>query len=133
MAHFLTNLPTDIKNLIDEKVQELHETDYRKAKLKALAHEAATHMTCVIGQAIQWYSYDLHFAGQELDLSRYENDHGPSGECGNYLSQSLETSQIEYKAAIDRWNGFIDEFNHLSHLLKGFHVDKFYHIDNCVC
>lgn len=133
MAYLLTNLPIDIKNFIDEKVKELHETDYRKATLKTLADEAATHMTCVIGQAMGWYSYDLHFAWQELDLSRYENDHGPSGDSGNYESQTLETSQVEYKAAIDRWNGFIDEFEYLSHLLRGFHADRFYHIDHSDC
>ena len=125
MAHLLTNLPTDITNFIDEKVQELHETDYRKTTLKTLADEAATHMTCVIGEAMEWYSDDLHFAWQELDLSRYEHEHGPSGDYGNYDGQSLETSQAEYEAAREGWNNFINEFKHLSHLLRGFHADRF--------
>ena len=113
-------MPNDIRNLIgNEKVI------FRKATLW-LMETQDTH---------NWPSNlsTIFFAWQELDLSRYENDHGPSGDCGNYESQTLETSQVEYKAAIDRWNGFIDEFEYLSHLLRGFHADRFYHIDHSDC
>lgn len=127
MAYLLTNLPTEITNLIDEKVQELHETDYRKAMLKILAEEAVIYMTCVICEAMEWYSDDLYIAWQELDLSRHEQAYGPSGEYGYYDSQPLEISQSKYEAAIEGWNKFIDDFKHLSHLLTGFLADRFYH------
>ena len=125
MALLLKMLPTDITMYINEKVQELHETDYRKTTLKTLAEEAAKYMTCVLGEAMEWHSDDLHFAWQELDISRYEHEYGPSGDYGNYDGQPLETSQAEYEAAVEGWNRFIDDFKHLSHLLRGFHVDRF--------
>ena len=125
MAHLLKMLPSDITMYINEKVQELHETDYRKETLKKLANEAARHMTCVIGEEMEWYSDGLYFAWTELDLSQYEAKYGPSGDYGNYDSQPLERSQAEYEAAVEAWNNFIDNFQHLSHLLRGFHAERF--------
>ena len=125
MAHLLTTLPTDITMYINEKVQELHETDYRKKTLKTLADEAAIHMTCVLGEEMTWHSDGLYFAWTELNLSQDEEEYGPSGDYGNYESQPLERSQAEYEAAVEAWNNFIDNFQHLSHLLRGFHAERF--------
>lgn len=129
MAELLTTLPTDITMYINEKVQELHETEYRKITLKKLANEAARHMTCVLGEEMEWHSDDLHLAWEALQISEYEEEYGPSGDRGEYESQPLERSQAEYQDAVEAWNNFIDNFQHLSHLLRGFgfHAERFKH------
>lgn len=125
MAYLLTNLPTDITNLIDEKVQELHETDYRKAMLKTLADEATEYMSCVICEAMEWNTDDLNHAWLQLVGALDELDYRTSGNYDNYYRLLLETSKVNYKAAIEVWNKFIDDFKHLSHLLEYSQANRF--------
>lgn len=102
MYHMLTNhLPADVADIILEKVKELHETDNRKSILKKLAIDAERHMTRITRHAMEVamedISDDLHWNG---------------------------TADV-HEEATDKWNWFIYDFQHLSHLLTGSQADSF--------
>ena len=124
MAYLLTNLPTDIRNIIDEKVKELHETDYRKATLKTLADEAVEYMTCYIYEIIGWHTDVLHFAWLEHVGIMDDRDYGSPSDYGIY-SLLLENSQAKCETAIEDLNRFVDDFKHLSHLLEDSQTNRF--------
>ena len=81
MAYLLTNLPTDIRNIIDEKVKELPLTTGR-----LLCQDRNT-MTCYIYEIIGWHTDEEHVGIMDEDYGSpdYETDKCETADLNRFV------------------------------------------------
>ena len=97
MAYTLTNLPTDLSNYIGGLVKDLELADANKAKLKQLAIDCVNVVKIVFGKKV-------------VRLDTYV--------AYTWMDSVLDGDDDDYVAAVEEWNKFVDDHEHLQHLLS---------------
>ena len=104
-------IPDDVKNtIIYDYVQDLLFLEHKKKVLHKLADEAFDEFKYRFEYDVELYLDDLHYAQEYVDIGRYEQKYGPSGDRGECECHCLKFALNHYKGACENWNEFVDSY-----------------------
>ena len=107
----METIPEDVKHsIIYDYVQDLLFLDHKKNVLRKLANEAFDEFKYRFELELELYLENLYYAEDYVNLGRYEQEYGPSGDYGNYDCHSLEYALEHYKGTYEHWNEFVDSY-----------------------
>ena len=104
-------IPEDVKQgIIYDYVQDLLFLDHKKEILRKLANDAFDEFKYRFEVDLELYLDDLHYAEDYVNVGKYEQEYGPSGDYGNYDCHSLKFALDHYKGSCENWNEFVDSY-----------------------
>lgn len=107
----MESLPEDVKyGIVFGYVQDLLFLEHKKSVLRKLANEAFDEFKYRFEYVLELYMDDLHYAKEYVDIGRYEQKHGPSGDRGGYECHSLKCALSRYKGSCETWNEIVDSY-----------------------
>ena len=107
----METIPEDVKHgIIYNYVQDLLFLDHKKSVLRKLANEAFDEFKYRFELDLELYLDDLHYAEDYVNVGRYEQECGPSGDRGDYECHCLKFALSHYKGSCETWNEFVDSY-----------------------
>lgn len=111
----METIPEDVKNdIIYGYVKDLLFLEHKKSILRKLANDAFQEFKERFSYKLEYFLDDLYYAEDYVNIGKYEEDYGPSGDYGNYVCQSMITALKDYKNVCDEWNAFVNAYKPLS-------------------
>ena len=97
MAYTLTTIPTDLRNYIGDLVKDIELADAKKAKIQQLANECVRVVQIIFVKKLERLDKFVMYTWMDSVFDKYDDD---------------------YVDAVELWNKFVDDHEHLQHLLS---------------
>lgn len=110
----MCEIPEDVLNhIIMGYVDDLNFLDHKKKVLSKVSKEAQHEY---INRVVYVYKDNLDGVGWAEDYVNVgldEEQHGPSGDRGNYICHNVQCAIKDYVAEVEYWNTFVEINSHI--------------------